>query len=77
MTGQTATAADLKCGDKLRNNDTRIPEGDERKVITITYVSESYQHVEYQSRTRRAWIKFGRIFTDGKLRFNGYNLIRE
>ncbi len=60
-------------GDRLYNNDPRIVEDDQRKIVTVKYVEQS--RIGYFSRRRLAWLKFDRIFTDGKSRHQGYNLL--
>lgn len=66
----------LKVGDRLRNNDPRIPDGDPRKVVTVTStLGNSY--VVYEASTRTARITVTRIFDDGKKRSQGYNLVND
>lgn len=65
--------ATAQVGDRLYNNDPRIVEDDPRKIVTVAYVTPT--SIGYKGRSRLAWIKFTRIFTDSKSRHQGYNLL--
>ena len=70
---QTATRDDVKVGTRLFNNDPRVAADNPRKIVTILRVYGPY--VEYSTGKRTAQIKLDRIYTDGKSRHQGYNLI--
>lgn len=62
----------IKIGDKLRNNDPRK----NGEIVTVTgVVRGSNEYVTYRAWTRKAKIACDRIFTDGKDRHQGYNLL--
>lgn len=70
------TTPDVRVGSRLSNNDPRCPEA--QKVVTVTHIGRTTagpSMVAYQAATRMAWIKASRIFTDGKKRAQGYNLL--
>lgn len=63
----------LKAGDRLYNNDPRIPETDPRKIITVLHAG--IWRIKYHTGYRTAWVKINRVFQDGKNRAQGYNLL--
>lgn len=67
-------------GDKLRDNDKR----QKGRIVTVTEVldfgmppeDEDYFVARYHTGKRVASIRFDRIFTDGKKRQRGFNLVQ-
>ena len=70
----------VKVGDKLRDNDKR----QKGRVVTVTEVwdfgdpdgDDSMFVAVYHTGKRHARIRFDRIFTDGKKRQRGFNLVK-
>lgn len=68
----------VRVGDKLRDNDKR----QKGRIVTITHiftygeVDENRFVARYHTGKRDAGIRFDRIFTDGKKRQRGFNLVK-
>ncbi len=73
------TAADyfalVQVGTKLKNNDPRATQ----PIVTVTEIQDVHTgrppYAIYQAGTRRASIRFDRIYVDGKPRAKGYDYI--
>ena len=72
------THDDIKVGSKLRNNDPR-KNGDtitvEALIRSDSGAGNGDNFAVYRSAKRTARIRFDHIFTDGKTRAVGYNLL--
>lgn len=60
----------IKVGDVLRDNDPRF----KGRTVVVVYAGDTY--VSYAGKSRWCSIKTRRIFTDGKKRAQGWNLIQ-
>lgn len=65
---QTVNRSQINVGSRLKNNDPR-----KAGVVLVKNVYDD--HVTYWTGKRTAKISFSRIYTDGKDRHQGYNLI--
>ena len=64
---------ELKVGDKLRDNDPRMSH---RAQLTITHILPNGVHAQ-TSRGQTVTLLRHRIFTDGKPRRSGFDLVRD
>lgn len=64
----------IKIGDKIKDNDPRM--GGNR-VLTIVDTDVSSRRVQAVYCGRKVWIKECRIYTDGKPRRSGFDLVNE
>lgn len=65
----------IKVGDVLQDNDPR--QNGKRVTVIAIENEDAADFAVYQAGRRRARIRCDRIFTDGKPRTKGFNLVRE
>lgn len=67
--------AKVKVGDVLRDNDKRKNGATVTVIAVVATVAGGY--AMYHTGKRKVKISFDRIFTDGAVRAQGYNLVKE
>lgn len=71
---KSATSKDLRVGSRLLDNDPRKG-GRIVSVLSVSAWTDTEGIVTYNTGKRTATISFARIYTDGKARHQGFNLI--